>query len=226
MELLLLPDAQMLFEMVWTHLDYFYVFLFMTIESSFLPFPSEIVVPPAAYIATVDGTMTIWGVWVAATLGAIAGATINYLLAIWIGRPIVYAFAGSRFGAVCGLNRQKVDRAEQYFDKHGAISTLIGRLIPVIRQLISIPAGLARMNFGKFALYTGLGAGIWNVALCWLGWFLGQFVSKEGLFLQIEKYNAYLSYVGYGIGLLCVIYIIWQFVKPKHDTDSTLTPKR
>lgn len=215
MELLALIDAQALFSMVWDHMSYFYVFLFMTIESSFIPFPSEIVVPPAAYIATVDHTMNIWGVGIAATLGALAGSIINYLLAVWIGRPIVYAFARSRMGAVCMISPEKVKKAEDYFDAHGAVSTFIGRLIPVIRQLISIPAGLARMNFGKFCLFTTLGAAVWNVILCWLGWFLGQFVSKEDLFQKIEEYNQYLSWAGYAIGLLCVLFIIWQLVKPK-----------
>lgn len=215
MELLALIDAQSLFTMVWDHMSYFYVFLFMAIESSFIPFPSEIVVPPAAYIATVDHTMNIWGVGVAATLGALAGSIVNYLLAIWIGRPIIYAFARSRMGAICMISPEKVKKAEDYFDAHGAVSTFIGRLIPVIRQLISIPAGLARMNFGKFCLFTTLGAGVWNVALCWLGWFLAKFVSKEDLFQKIEEYNQYLSLVGYAIGLICVIFIVWQLVKPK-----------
>lgn len=220
METLLLIDAQSLFEMVWQHMSYFYVFLFMAIESSFIPFPSEIVVPPAAYIATVDHTMNICGVCIAATAGALCGSIINYLLAVWIGRPIIYAFARSRAGAICMISPEKVQKAEDYFDRHGAISTFIGRLIPVIRQLISIPAGLARMNFGKFCLFTTLGAGIWNVALCWLGWFLARFVSKEDLFQQIETYNSYLSMAGYAIGLICVIFIVWQLIKPKKDSKK------
>ena len=215
MELLAFIDAQALFAMVWDHMSYFYVFLFMTIESSFIPFPSEIVVPPAAYIATVDHTMNIWGVGVAATLGALAGSIINYLLAIWIGRPIIYAFARSRMGAVCMISPEKVKKAEDYFDAHGAVSTFVGRLIPVIRQLISLPAGLARMNFGKFCLFTTLGAAVWNVILCWLGWFLAQFVSKEDLFQKIEEYNQYLSWAGYAIGAFCVLFIVWQLIKPK-----------
>ncbi len=223
MELLAFIDAQALFAMVWEHMSYVYVFLFMTIESSFIPFPSEIVVPPAAYIATVDHTMNIWGVGIAATLGALAGSIINYFLAVWIGRPIIYAFARSRAGAVCMLSPEKVKKAEDYFDAHGAVSTFIGRLIPVIRQLISIPAGLARMNFGKFCLFTTLGAAVWNVILCWLGWFLGQFVSKEDLFQKIEEYNQYLSWAGYALGAFCVLFIVWQLVKPKKpQTEETL----
>ena len=220
MEIIALIDAQALFSMVWDHMSYFYVFLFMTIESSFIPFPSEIVVPPAAYIATVDHTMNIWGVGVASTLGALCGSIINYFLAVWIGRPIIYAFARSRMGAVCMISPEKVKKAEDYFDAHGAVSTFIGRLIPVIRQLISIPAGLARMNFGKFCIFTTLGAAIWNAVLCWLGWFLAKFVSKEDLFQKIEEYNQYLSWAGYAIGLVCVIFIVWQLVKPKKQPIS------
>lgn len=220
MELLAIFDAQSLFSMVWDHMSYFYVFLFMTIESSFIPFPSEIVVPPAAYIASVDGTMNIYGVGIAATLGALAGSIINYLLAVWIGRPIVYAFARSRAGAICMISPEKVKKAEDYFDAHGAVSTFIGRLIPVIRQLISIPAGLARMNFGKFCLFTTLGAGIWNAVLCWLGWFLARFVSKEDLFQKIEEYNQYLSWAGYALGAFCLLFIFYQLFKPKKQNPQ------
>lgn len=208
-------NAAYLFQVVWDHMNYFYVFLFMTIESSFIPFPSEIVVPPAAYIAATEGTMSVWGVAVASTAGALCGSIINYLLALWLGRPLVYAFAGSRLGSALMVTPDKVDKAEKYFDKHGGMSTFIGRLIPVIRQLISIPAGLSRMNFAKFCLFTTAGAAIWNVVLCWLGWFLAQTVGKDELFAQIEHYNGYLTVVGFAIGALCIIYILWNFFKPK-----------
>jgi len=220
MTLLALIDAQGLFDIVWNHMSYFWVFVFMTIESSFIPFPSEIVVPPAAFIAMKTGEMTVVGVGVAATAGALFGSIINYLLAMWIGRPIVYGFARSRLGAICMISPEKVQRAEEYFDKHGAASTFIGRLIPVIRQLISIPAGLARMNFGKFAFYTTAGAAIWNIILCTLGVILAKTVDEQDLFAQIEHYNSYLSYAGYAIGLVCVIYIVWQLLKPKKTTKT------
>lgn len=208
-------NASYLFTVVWDHMSYFYVFLFMTIESSFIPFPSEIVVPPAAYIAATEGTMSVWGVGVASTLGALCGSIINYFLAMWLGRPIVYAFADSRLGSIFMINREKVDRAEKYFDKHGAVSTFIGRLIPVIRQLISIPAGLARMNFAKFCIFTTAGAAIWNAVLCWLGWFLSRTVAKDELFAQIEHYNDYLTAFGWMIGALFIIFIVWNIFKPK-----------
>ena len=139
----------------------------MMIESSFVPFPSEVVVPPAAYLACAspDSDMNIFLVVLAATAGALCGAYINYFLALWIGRPVVYRFADSKMGHACLIDRAKVEKAEKYFDKHGAVSTFIGRLIPAIRQLISIPAGLARMNLGLFSIFTALGALVWNCLL-------------------------------------------------------------
>ena len=127
-----------------------FVFVFMVIESSFIPFPSEVVVPPAAYLAVQRGDMNVFMVVLVATAGAVVGALINYVIALLIGRPIVYAFANSRFGHACLIDKEKVEKAEKYFDRHGAVSTFIGRLIPAVRQLISIPAGLARMNVGVF----------------------------------------------------------------------------
>lgn len=194
--------------------NYLFVFIFMTIESSFIPFPSELVVPPAAYLACTGDEMNIWLVIFFATLGALAGAFINYYLALWIGRPIVYRFANSRIGHACLLDQSKVEKAEAYFDKHGAISTFIGRLIPAIRQLISIPAGLARMNLGVFTLFTTLGAGLWNVILATLGYWLASQVSREELFGAVEKYNSYLTYAGYAIGVFCVLFILWNAFKP------------
>lgn len=220
MSILALIDAQGLFNIVWEHMSYFWVFLFMTIESSFIPFPSEIVVPPAAFIAMKTGEMTVVGVGVAATAGALFGSIINYVLAMWIGRPIVYGFARSRLGAICMITPDKILRSEEYFDKHGAMSTFIGRLIPVIRQLISIPAGLARMNFSKFVFYTSAGAAIWNIILCGLGVLLAKTVDEKDLFNRIEYYNDYLSYFGYGIGVVCVLYIVWQLLKPKKNTQK------
>ena len=208
------------FNIVWEHMSYFWVFLFMTIESSFIPFPSEIVVPPAAFIAMKTGEMTVVGVGVAATAGALFGSIINYVLAMWIGRPIVYGFARSRLGAICMITPDKIQRSEEYFDKHGAMSTFIGRLIPVIRQLISIPDGLARMNFSKFVFYTSAGAAICNIILCGLGVLLAKTVDEKDLFNRIEYYNDYLSYFGYGIGVVCVLYIVWQLLKPKKNTQK------
>ncbi len=201
---------------------YLLVFLFMIIESSFIPFPSEVIVPPAAYLACTKGDVNIVAVVLIATAGAIAGALINYYLSVWIGRPIVYKFANSRFGHACLINETKVRNAEEYFDRHGAISTFIGRLIPAVRQLISIPAGLARMNIGKFIIFTGLGAMVWNCVLAALGYWLGTIVPQEQLFAKVEEYNEYLTYIGLGIGVACLLYILYNFFKPKKPANPTV----
>lgn len=199
--------------------NYTFVFVFMVIESSFVPFPSEVVVPPAAYLACTNAgagaDMNVFVVVIVATLGAMVGAFINYYLALWIGRPVVYAFADSRMGHALLINREKVEKAENYFDKHGAISTFIGRLIPAIRQLISIPAGIARMNIVQFAIFTFLGALLWNGILGALGFWLAETVSPEDLFDKVEQYNKYLTVGGYGLAAICVILILYNAFKPK-----------
>jgi membrane protein DedA with SNARE-associated domain len=217
MTMLALFNASEFFQWFVENANYLFVFIFMTIESSFIPFPSEVVVPPAAYLACTGTDMNFGLVIVFATLGALTGAFINYYLALWIGRPIVYRFANSRFGHACLIDQAKVEKAEAYFEKKGAISTFVGRFIPAVRQLISIPAGLARMNIGVFALFTTLGAGIWNIILAGLGYWLSLHVSREELFDAIEKYNSYLTYAGYAIGVFCVAYILWNAFKTKKN---------
>lgn len=212
-----------LFLWVEAHLNYFWITVLMAIESSFIPFPSEVVVPPAAYFASTEGSnLNIYLVVVFATLGALIGALVNYYLSVWIGRPLVYKFANSRFGHMCLIDEAKVVKAEQYFDKHGAISTFIGRLIPAVRQLISIPAGLARMNLAKFVLYTSLGAGVWNIVLASLGYWLSTFIPKDQLYAQIEHYNQYLTYGGYGIGVVVVLFILYNAFKKKKQSLSKI----
>ena len=217
-------DASQFFQWFVDNANYLFVFLFMVIESSFIPFPSEVVVPPAAYLACTNtgagSDMNIFMVVVFATLGALVGAFINYYLALWIGRPVVYAFADSRFGHMLMINRQKVEKAEAYFDKHGAISTFIGRLIPAIRQLISIPAGISKMNLGQFALFTSLGALVWNSILAALGYWLSTTVSPDQLFEKVEEDNKYLTWCGYGIAVVCVAFILWNAFKPKPETNG------
>lgn len=217
MTMLALFNASEFFQWFVENANYLFVFVFMTIESSFIPFPSEVVVPPAAYLACTGTDMNFGLVIVFATMGALTGAFINYYLALWIGRPIVYRFANSRLGHACLIDQAKVEKAEAYFEKKGAISTFVGRLIPAVRQLISIPAGLARMNIGVFALFTTLGAGIWNIILAGLGYWLSLHVSREELFDAIEKYNSYLTYAGYAIGVFCVAYILWNAFKTKKN---------
>lgn len=203
-----------LFLWVEAHLNYWWIMVLMAVESSFIPFPSEVVVPPAAYFASTPGSdLNIFLVVVFATLGALIGALVNYYLAVWIGRPLVYKFANSRIGHICLIDEAKVVKAEAYFSKHGAISTFIGRLIPAVRQLISIPAGLAKMNIGKFVAYTALGAGIWNAVLASLGYWLSTFIPKDQLYAEIEHYNQYLTWAGYGIGVIVVLFIIYHALK-------------
>ena len=183
------------------HLNYFWVMVLMAIESSFIPFPSEVVVPPAAYKAA-TGEMDLFLVVLFATIGSDIGALVNYYLAKYLGRPIVYKFAASRLGRLCLLSPEKVEKAEGYFVKNGVTSTLVGRLVPGIRQLISIPAGLSGMPVGRFLLYTTIGAGAWNVVLALLGWFIGKTVPPE---LFAETIKSYSSAIGFGIVAVLVV---------------------
>lgn len=171
------------------HLNYFTITLLMAIESSFIPFPSEIVIPPAAYMAASTGEMSVVGIFFFSTLGALIGSTINYFLALWLGRPLLYAFAESKVGAFFLLSREGIEKAERYFVDHGRIATFTGRLIPGIRQLISLPAGLARMPLIPFYLFTMLGAGIWNIVLMAIGWYLEGVVPMDQLGPMVEKYS-------------------------------------
>lgn len=198
------------------HLNYATITLLMTIESSFIPFPSEVVVPPAAYMAAVNGKMNILLVVLFATIGATIGALINYYLAKWLGRPIVYKFANSRIGHMCLIDEAKVKHAEEYFDKRGALSTFIGRLIPAVRQLISIPAGLARMKISTFLIYTTLGAGIWNAILATIGWYLSTvpgIETEEQLLEKVTEYSHEIGYIFIGLALFVVGYLIYKGAK-------------
>lgn len=219
---ILMPHLDILSIYGWykEHLTYATIILLMAIESSFIPFPSEVVIPPAAYFAMRNGDMNILLIVLVATIGAFVGAAINYVLALLVGRPIVYRFANSRLGHMCLIDAAKVENAEAYFDKHGSISTFLGRLIPAIRQLISIPAGLARMNFFKFSLFTMLGAGIWNSVLAYLGYWLSTKFPEEQLLLQLEHYNRYLTWGGYGLALLIVCYIVYQGFFKSHKKSE------
>lgn len=197
------------------HLNYWTITLLMTIESSFIPFPSEVVVPPAAYRAASTGELNVWLVVVFATIGAIIGALVNYYLALWLGKPIVYKFANSRFGHMCLIDQEKVETAEIFFNKHGVIATFIGRLVPAVRQLISIPAGLAKMSIGKFIAFTALGAGLWNAVLAALGWFLESKLPEEQLIEKVSEYSDIIGYAIIGVVVLALGYIIYKGVRKK-----------
>ena len=194
------------------HLNYWTITLLMAIESSSIPFPSEVVVPPAAYKAAMDGSMNPILIVLSATLGADLGAIFNYTLARFLGRPVIYRLAESRFGHMCLLDSEKVHKAEEYFDRHGAMGTLIGRLVPAVRQLISIPAGLARMSVGRFLLYTTAGAGAWNCILCGLGWYIGQNYSGQ-LEQKVAEYSGELRFIMILLGVAAVGYLIYKGVK-------------
>lgn len=187
----------------------------MAIESSFIPFPSEVVVPPAAYKAAASGDLNVWLVVLFATIGAVIGALVNYFLALWLGKPIVYKFANSRFGHMCLIDQAKVETAEKFFIKYGITATLVGRLVPAVRQLISIPAGLAKMNLAKFILFTALGAGAWNSVLAALGYYLEAVVPEEQLIETVTKYSHEIGYAIIAIVLFALAFLIYKGVKKK-----------
>ena len=195
------------------NLNYTTVTTFMAIESSFIPFPSEAVVPPAAWKAAVTGEMNVFLVVLFATLGALIGALFNYFLALWLGRPIVYKFANSRFGHMCLIDEEKVKYAEEYFDKHGAISTIVGRLVPAVRQLISIPAGLARMGLGRFLLYTTLGAGSWNIILAILGYYMSKIPgmdSEAAVMAAVKEHSTVIGYAFIALAAFIIGFLIYK----------------
>lgn len=199
------------------NMNYLAVGALMTLESSFIPFPSEVVIPPAVYVAANPesaGGMKIWLVVVAGTLGALLGALINYFLSMWLGRPIVYAFAESKLGRLLRLSKEKVERAEVYFNDHGVMSTLVGRFIPVIRQLISIPAGLSKMNLGAFTLFTTLGAMAWNCILALLGWLAYRAADPT----VIEKYSRQLSVIIVALLAAVVLFFVVRYFIRKKKT--------
>lgn len=190
------------------HMNYLSITLLMIIESSFIPFPSEIVIPPAIWKAA-GGDLNMPLVVFFATLGAVIGAIVNYVLALWLGRVIVYKLVETRLGKLFMLSQHKVENAEVYFNRHGRSSTFIGRLVPGIRQLISIPAGLAKMNFKQFILFTALGSALWNIILAVLSYSL--YTQQD----MLKKYMSELSYALLAAGILFVVYLIWKYRKKK-----------
>ena len=193
------------------NMNYTTITALMAVESSFIPFPSEIVVPPAAAVsARENSNLNFFLIILFATIGAIIGALVNYYLSISLGRAIIYRFADSRFGRLCLLSSEKIQQAEDYFNRKGAIATFVGRLIPGIRQLISIPAGLARMPLLPFIGFTALGAGIWNAILAIIGYIVGD---------NMDLINHYSHEIGYIIlaiiALVAIYYIIKKIIKKK-----------
>jgi len=190
--------------------NYFSITVLMACESSILPVPSEMVIPPAVYVAMTPGSkLSIFWIIIFGTIGALIGASFNYLMSMWLGRFVVYKFADSKVGKLFLLNSEKIKHAEAYFNEHGKTSTFVGRFIPVVRHLISIPAGLARMNYLNFLLYTALGAGLWNCALALLGYFAGR---NSAL---INKYSHELSYAFLVIGAILLVWLIVKTIRKK-----------
>ena len=191
------------------NLNYGTILFLMLLESTVIPVPSEFVVTPAAYHAA-GGNLDVFLVILFATIGADMGATINYVVAYFVGRHVIYSFANSKWGKMCLLNQEKVEKSEKYFDDHGIVATLTGRLIPGIRHLISIPAGLAKMNYWKFLLYTTIGAGVWHAILAGLGWYLHSIVPEDQL---NDKITEYAEYIKVGIILLVLLAVAYFGIK-------------
>ena len=201
------------------HMNYASITALMAVESSFIPFPSEVVIPPAAFVAgqpesvlcaTGNYPLDVLIIVLFGTLGAMIGAIINYGLSVWLGRIIIYKFADSRLGHMCLLSSEKLEKAEAYFREKGNVSTFIGRFIPGIRQLISIPAGLSRMHFGAFLWWTFLGAFIWNCILALLG-----YVAAWQMDL-IKEYSHELS-----VAILIILGAVALYFIIKHVIAST-----
>jgi len=200
-----------------SNLNYGTILFLMLLESTVVPVPSEFVVTPAAYHAA-GGNLNVFLVVLFATIGADLGASINYVVAYYVGRPVIYRFANSKWGKMCLLNQEKVEKSEKYFDDHGIVATLTGRLIPGIRHLISIPAGLAKMNYWKFLLYTTIGAGVWHAILASLGWYLHAIVPEDQLDDKITEYAEYIKLFIIAAVLIGLAYFaIKAYLKKKED---------
>jgi len=190
--------------------NYFSITALMACESSILPVPSEMVIPPAVFVALEpESHLNIFLIILFGTIGALIGASFNYMMSMWLGRFVVYKFADSKLGKLFLLSSEKIQKSERFFNEHGKTSTFVGRFIPVIRHLISIPAGLAKMNYLNFILYTALGAGLWNCCLALLGYV------AHGQQDLINRYSHELSYVFFAVGAILVIWLVVKSVRKK-----------
>lgn len=193
------------------NMSYPAITVLMAAESSIFPVPSELVVPPAVYVAMdPKSDMSIALILLFSTIGALLGATANYfILGKWLGRSVMYKFADSRLGHMLMMSSEKLQKTEVFFNKHGKISTFIGRFIPVVRHFISIPAGFAKMNYFWFALYTFIGAGLWNCVLAWLGYI------AHGQQELIERYSHYIGYSLLALLGLFILYLVFKNIKKR-----------
>ncbi|RMD59032.1 DedA family protein [Candidatus Parcubacteria bacterium] len=195
---------------VFLSIGYVGIIILMAIESSFIPFPSEVVIPPAAYLAQ-QGKLNIWGVIAAGVLGSLVGAVINYYLGLRLGRRLVYRLAAFRYAHWLGINQKKIEQSEQYFRHYGNWSTFVGRLVPAVRQLVSIPAGFSKMNFKYFIFFTFLGSSVWIVILAALGYFVGA--NKQ----LLKQYYQEIS-LAFALGfVLLVAYWIWRAYRKNNN---------
>jgi len=196
-----------------SHITYWTVFLLMTVESTIIPFPSELVIPPAAFKAA-NGDMNIFLVIISGSLGAVTGSLFNYFIAKWVGNRLLYKFVNTRLAHLMLIDQAAIEKAENYFLKHGKTSTLIGRLIPGVRHLISLPAGLANMKLRDFILYTAIGATAWNLILALLGYF---FFSQKEILNTYYKELIIIVLIG---GSLYVLYLIWTAFKKNNKQKA------
>ena len=184
-------------------IGYWGIVLLMTLESSFIPFPSELVIPPAAYLAA-QGQLNIWLVILAGVVGSILGAVFNYFLAYYLGRPLIYRLAKKPWARFLLISDKQIAKAEYFFNRYDRASTFFGRLVPVVRQLISLPAGFVRMSLSRFIVYTFLGSLIWSAVLAALGYFFG---ANEELW---HSYYQEISWVIIIFAMLLAFYLIYR----------------
>lgn len=197
-----------------SRLGYPGIFVLMALESSVVPVPSELVMAPAGYLAAKGHLDPVWVV-VAGAVGGLVGALANYWLAAWIGEPLL-----RRYGKYVLVSERHLDRSERFFLRHGEIGTFLGRFVPVVRHLISIPAGIARMRLGRFALFTLLGAGAWDAILTWIGWEVGQHSGTLSAAVDQAFTTQAHVWLLYRVlpGMLCILlaYILWRRRQGRH----------
>lgn len=191
-------------------IGYLGIVFLMAIESSFVPFPSEVIIPPAAYLAAL-GEMNIYLVVISGIVGSLIGASVNYFLAFTLGRKVIYALANKKIAKLFLINQEKIQKAEKYFIEYGSMSTFIGRLVPAVRQLVSIPAGFSKMDLKKFFFFTALGSGLWTVILAILGYVFGA--NQEVL----EKYYSEISIAAVTVGVIFIVWLVLRNKKPKNS---------
>jgi membrane protein DedA with SNARE-associated domain len=180
------------------------IVILMAIESSVLPLPSELVMPPAGYLAA-QGKMSALAAVLCGTFGSILGALVNYSLAVFVGEPVL-----RKYGKYVLVSARSLDRSEQFFRQHGEISTFVGRLLPVIRHLISIPAGMSRMSLARFVAFTAAGAGLWCAILTYLGWLIGRHGEEVDRAIGPYVHQVFTHYILPGVVVLLAVYVVWR----------------